>query len=92
MVACLRSTRFLYPDRSASVFLELRRQHDLQGGHNAKKFTVTRRANFGIKMIINKTFDTINEARRHWMTEASILEDQGLIRHDFFIANFHEEN
>lgn len=92
MIACLRSTRFIYPDRSAAVVLELRRHHDLKGGLNAKQFIVTRRTSFGVKMIHNKRFQTLSEARRNWFAEAQVLEDQGLKREDCIIMGFHEED
>lgn len=92
MVSCLRSTRFTYPDRSATIFLDLRRSHNLDGGCDAKQFIVTRRTTFGVRMISNKTFSTLNEARRYWTEQAMILEDQGLARMDYKIMGFHEEN
>lgn len=92
MVSCLRSTRFTYPDRSATVFLDLRRNHNLDGGCDAKQFIVTRRTTFGVRMISNKNFSTLNEARKYWIEQATILEDQGLHRMDYSIMNFHEED
>lgn len=92
MIFCLRSSRFSFPDRSATIFLELRRKHNLKGGLNAKQFVVTRRTNFGVKIISNKTYATLSEARKGWIAQAKTLEDQGLKREDFGIVGFHEED
>ena len=98
MIACLRSTRFMYPDRSASVFIDLRRLHNTAAlnQRNAKSFVVSRRLSrpldgLGTKMILNKWFNTLSEARSYWYEQAGILEDQGLTRLDFTISGFHEE-
>jgi len=87
MIACLRSARFIYPDDSASVFVELRRR----GAGNDKKFVVTRRFP-RLQVIHNKSWDTINEARVHWDELVHELEDQGLRRCDSRIIGFHEED
>jgi len=92
MIACLRSTRFMYPDRSASIFLDLRRLHNVERPRdvrNARRFIVTRR--FG-KTVTNTGFDNLNEARDYWRIEAMKMTDQGLIRQDFHISGFHEED
>jgi hypothetical protein len=91
VIACLRSARFFYPDRSATIFVELRRHHDTNAIANNKEFIVTKRTSFGIKMIHNKSFGTIAEARRHWIEEVHQLEDHGLVRSDIPILGFHEE-
>ena len=81
MVACLRSTRFISPDRSISVFLDLRRLQDLDAiarGRFTLQFAVTRRLGGkvgGQNVIINKSFDTLPEARSYWCEQAMKLED-----------------
>ena len=93
MIACLRSSRFMYPqNRDAPVFLDLRRLHNLDnppGGRNGKKFVVTKRLP---KIVINKGFDTLPEARNYWCGEAIKLEDLGMQKMDFTIQGFHEED
>lgn len=83
MIACLRSSRFMYPDRSRSVFIELRRRNG--------QFVVTRRTTHP-NVMIHKEFAVIREAREFWRGEAVKLEDAGLIRLDMHIAGFHEED
>lgn len=98
MVACLRSTRFMMPDGSASVFLDLRRLQDpdaIARGHFTRQFVVTRRLGQqvdGIKVVTNKSFDELSEARRYWCEQAMKYEDQGMQRLDIHIAGFHEED
>ena len=91
MIACLRSNRFMYPDRSRSIFLELRRRHDIQAQRHNKQFSVMRRTNIP-NIVVNKNFDTIREARVYWIDQAKILTDQGLVPMDFRIVGFHEED
>ena len=43
MIACLRSTRFMWPDGSGVVFLDLRRLHNLSEQRHNKGFVVSRR-------------------------------------------------
>ena len=85
MVACLRSARFIYPDNSASIFVELRR---VQLGKEPK-FLVSRRFD---RNMLNKSFGTLPEARIYWRGEVAKLTDQGLRRCDSQIAGFHEED
>ena len=95
MIACLRSSRFMYPqNRAEPVFLDLRRFHNLDnppGGKKGKKFVVSKRV-LAAKTTINKGFDTLNEARTHWCVEAMRLEDMGMQKMDFTISGFHEED
>ena len=97
MIACLRSSRFMYPDGSASVHLDLRRLMDIDAiarGRSTLQFVVTRRlgAAAGQNAVINKSFDTLAEARRDWCEKAMALEDKGMRRLDIHIAGFHEES
>ncbi len=98
MIACLRSTRFMMPDGSASVFLDLRRLMDLDAmarGRKTRQFVVTRRLGHqvdGIKVIMNKSFDELPEARAYWCEQAMKYEDKGMQRLDIHIAGFHEED
>lgn len=92
MIACLRSAQFIYPDRSASVLIELRRHHDIRSNVGSKEFIVTRRTTFRPMAIHNKSFGTLAEARRFWMAEVSRLTDSGLVRRDVPIVGFHEED
>ena len=89
MVACLRSARFIYPDNSASIFVELRRIHDTLASADNKTFVVTRRLG---QTMINKSFGTLSEARRWWTDQVTQLTDQGLRRVDSAILGFHEED
>ena len=91
MIACLRSTRFMYPDRSRSIFLELRRLHDIKAAKNNKAFVVMKRMSMP-NLITQKAFGTLREARTYWREQASILADEGLVSTDFRIAGFHEED
>ena len=94
MIACLRSSRFLYPNGDAPIFLDLRRLHNLDsppGGRGNKKFVVSKRV-LAAKTTINKGFDTLNEARTHWCVEAMKMEDMGMQKMDFTISGFHEED
>lgn len=95
MIACLRSSRFMYPqNRDAPVFLDLRRIHNTDtppGGKNGKKFVVSKRV-LAAKTHINKGFTTLPEARSYWCGEAIKLEDLGMEKMDFVISGFHEED
>ena len=95
MLVCLRSSRFMFPqNRDAPVFLGLRRMHNLDtppGGRGGKKFVVTKLMP-AVKVVVNKGFGTLNEARRYFLEEASKLEDQGMDKFDFKISGFHEED
>jgi hypothetical protein len=82
----------MYPDRSASIFLELRRLHNVKirsADGNNRRFVVTRR--FG-NNVINTRFEQLKEARDFWRIEAMKMQDDGLKQHDFHIAGFHEED
>ena len=98
MIACLRSTRFMMPDRSASVFLELRRLQDIGAilrSSKTRQFVVTKRLGRGagnIPVIMKKNFDTLPEARSYWREEAMKLTDRGMDRMDIHISGFHEED
>lgn len=81
----------MYPDRSTSIFIELRRHHVTYAQCDNKEFIVTRRLGFRPPVIVNKSFGSFREAKRYWGQEVSKLEDQGLIRHDMSIVGFHEE-
>jgi hypothetical protein len=83
----------MWPDGSGVVFIDLRRLHNLDEQRHNKGFVVTRRLKVdGKSLVVNKWHDTLREARVHWLTEASKLEDQGMTRLDFTITGFHEED
>ena len=90
MLACLRSAQFMYPDRSASVVVELRRHHDTDA-QGAKEFLVTRRFTMLPKVLIKKSFGTYREAARHWDEQVAVLADTGMERRDAKIIGFREE-
>ena len=98
MIACLRSTRFMMPDRSASVFLDLRRLQDIGAilrSNESLQFVVMKRLSKkldGKQIMMKKNFDTLAEARRYWCEQAMILEDKGMIKMDLHICGFHEED
>lgn len=98
MIACLRSTRFMMPDRSVSIFLELRRLMDtgaLARGSHTRQFVVTKRLGTkidGKQVMLKKNFDTLPEARSYWCEQALILEDKGMNKLDIHIMGFHEED
>ena len=95
MIACLRSQKFMYPDYSASVTVELRRLHDTDVqalDEDSKKFVVTRRFSRLPGSMVNKSFGTLTEARRWWLTQVHMLEDEGLIPFEVKIVGFHEED
>lgn len=88
----------MLPDGSASVFLELRRLQDLDAiarGRFSRQFVVTRRLGqsvAGIKIVTNKSFDELPEARRYWCEQALKYQDQGMQQLDLMITGFHEED
>jgi len=89
VIACLRSARFWYPDRSAEVFVELRRHHDTDSRTVGNKtFIVTQRAGQSVTV---KRWGSIAEARVDWLQRVHRLEDLGLKREDIPISGFHEE-
>jgi len=92
LIACLRSQKFWYLDRTACVTVELRRLHDTDAQCDNKQFVVTKRFS-GLPMaVVNKTFGTLPEARRWWMEQVTILEDQGLIPAETKFLGFREED
>lgn len=91
MLACLRSAQFMYPDRSASVVVELRRHHDINAQCDNKAFLVTKRLTRLPGVLIRKQFGTYPEAARYWDEEVAKLTDTGLERRDARIIGFHEE-
>jgi len=90
VLACLRSARFLYPDGSGSIVVELRRHHDLNS-NGIKEFLVTRRLTMSPTTLITKAFGTLPEAIRHWDLHVAVLTDKGMERRDDRIVGFHEE-
>lgn len=94
MIACLRAARLCYPDDGASIFIELRRHHNIKrvGEAETALFSVTKRYSFMNGVVSVKNFSTINEARRYWVEQVAVLEDQGLRRNDPVIMGFHEED
>ena len=98
MIACLRSARFVLPDNSASVYIELRRLHNItaQSVDNSNRaFLVTKRYSNLPNVMSRKLFEgsgALNEARSYWKHQMMILEDQGLRRCDDRIIGFHEED
>lgn len=91
MLACLRSAQFFYPDRSASIVVELRRHHDTQAQHDNKEFLVTKRLTRLPSVLMTKAFGTYSEATRYWDEEVVKLTDTGMERRDAKIVGFHEE-
>ena len=91
MLACLRSAQFMFPDRSASVVVELRRHHDINAQYDNKEFLVTRRFTRLPGVLIRKAFGTYAEATRYWDEQVAIVTDTGLVRRDSKIIGWHEE-
>lgn len=83
MLACLRSTQFIYPDKSGSIYVELRR-------HN-KEFIVTQRIP-RLRIMHSVRKGTLNEARSIWLETIHRYEDSGMKRKDLLISGFHEES
>jgi len=82
MMACLRSTRFSFPDDSGSIFIELRRRNE--------HFIVSERIP-RLKVMRNINKGTLQEAREVWDTLVHKHEDAGMRRLDLQIQGFHEE-
>lgn len=91
MLACLRSASFLYPDRSASIVVDLRRHHDTDARCRNKEFLVTKRFTQLPGVVATKTFGTYHEATRYWDSEVAKLTDTGMERRDARIIGFREE-
>lgn len=91
MIACLRSATFMWPDRSGSVVVELRRHHDTSAQAKNKEFLVMKRLTRLPGVLIIKTFGTYREAARYWDGEVAKLTDTGLERRDARLIGFHEE-
>lgn len=94
MIACLRSARFMPPDRSRSMFVELRRHHDTRAKCDNKQFIVTTRIPaFGpmAGTMIRKAHGTYQEAVKHWDETVRRYEDQGMVRDEMRIVGFREE-
>lgn len=81
----------MYPDRSGSVVVELRRHHDTRVQANNKEFLVSRRLTRLPGVLITKAFGTYREASRYWDGEVAKLVDTGMERRDARIIGFHEE-
>lgn len=82
MIACLRAARFVFPDDSGSVFVELRRRND--------KFIISERIP-RLSVLRNISKDTFNEASAMWNELVHKHEDGGMRRCDPAIMGFHEE-
>lgn len=95
MIACLRAAKFVYPDDSAAIHIELRRHHDIRKGSVSdqhRRFIVVRRfTRVDGAPMVRKGFATYPEACRYWDTQVAMLTDQGLRRHDDRIIGFREE-
>lgn len=91
MLVCLRSAMFLYPDRSSSIVVELRRHHDTDARTNNKGFLVMKRLTRLPGVLMTKAFGTYREATRYWDGEVAKLTDTGMERRDAKIVGFHEE-
>lgn len=98
MIACLRSARFSLPGDVASVYIELRRLHNISApsaDNQNRCFLVTKRYSNLPNLISRKVFEGSGahiEARRYWKEQFVLLEDQGLRRCDDRIIGFHEED
>jgi hypothetical protein len=96
VIALSRSAKFVYPDDSAAIHVELRRHHDIRPRHASvrgdhKSFVVMRRFS-RIKGPVEKTpFKTYKEAARYWDVQVDMLTQQGLIRRDDKLMGFREE-
>lgn len=91
MLVCLRSAQFMYPDRSASVVVELRRHHDTDAQAKNKEFLVMKRLTRLPGVLVTKAFGTYREAAHYWDGEVAKLTDTGLERRDARIIGFQEE-
>lgn len=91
MLACLRSAQFYYPDRSASIVVELRRHHDTDAHCDNKAFLVTRRFTRLPNVLTTKSFGNYAEAARYWDEQVAKLTDTGMERRDSKIVGWHEE-
>jgi hypothetical protein len=84
------------PDGSGMIYLDLRRLHNiaaLANTKNKKAFVVTQRMlDMKPAATINEHFDTLNEARRDWREKMARLVDKGMVKMDFHISGFHEED
>lgn len=81
----------MYPDRSASVVVELRRHHDIKAQTGQKEFLVSKRLTRLPGVLMMKTFGTYPEASRYWDEEVAKLTDTGMERRDARIVGWHEE-
>ena len=91
MLACLRSAQFMYPDKSASVVVELRRHHDTDAQCDNKQFIVIKRLTRLPGVLIKKEWGTYQEAVRDWDEKVAKITDTGMERRDSKIIGFHEE-
>jgi hypothetical protein len=82
MMACLRSARFVFPDDSGSIFVELRRRND--------HFIVSERIP-KLKVLRNINRGTYREGCATWDELVHKHEDSGMRRSDLVIQGFHEE-
>lgn len=95
MVALLRLSRFMSPDKYNFVLLELRQLQDTKAlvtSRHTKQFCVTKRFTDFPNEIANNWFDTKKAARQFWSEEAVKMEDAGMQRYDFTIHGFHEDD
>jgi hypothetical protein len=95
VIACLRAAKFVYPDDSAAIHVELRRHHDIRKNSVSKsnrRFVVVKRySRVDGQPMVRKGFSTYPEAVRYWDVQVAMLTDQGLRRHDDQIIGFREE-